>query len=191
MSEPIPLEDDLFSALKDLAFCLREFPGKASIIGGIATVFLGRPRTTRDIDALFWLLDEEVSGLIEVAKSFNYEPRIEDALEFALENRVLLMRHVSTFVEADFALGMLSFEQELVERTQNRDLGGFSLPFPTPEDLIITKAVAGRPRDLSDIEGIIDNNQQLDKRRIRLVVGEMAHLLESPDILENLERLLK
>lgn len=186
-----PLEDNLFSALRDLSLCLKQFPGRAAIIGGIATVFLGRPRATRDIDAVFWLDDSEVESLIGVASQFNYQPRIEDALEFALENRVLLMQHSPTSIEADLALGMLSFEQELVERSQNRDLGGFSLPFATPEDLIITKAVAARPRDLSDIEGIVDNNSDLDKARIRLVVGEMAHLLEMPELMENLENLLK
>lgn len=184
------LEDGLFLALRDLAFCLNQFQGRAAIIGGIATVFLGRPRATRDIDAIFWLADAEIETLISVCAQFNYAPRIEDALQFALENRVLLMQHQPTSIEADLALGMLSFEQELVERAQNRDLGGFSLPFPAPEDLIITKAIAARPRDYSDIEGILDNNLEVNKERIRLVVGEMAHLLDMPELMENLEKLL-
>lgn len=118
MNQPL-LEDDLFSALRDLSLCLDAFSGRAVIIGGIATVFLGRPRATRDIDALFWLLDEEVGTLVEVAGRFNYHPRIEGALEFALENRVILMQHRPTLIEADLALGMLSFERELIERAQS------------------------------------------------------------------------
>lgn len=64
-------------------------------------MFLGRPRVTRDIDAVFWIEDDEVARLMEAGAEFGYLPRLPDALEFALVNRVLLMRHQASAIEAD------------------------------------------------------------------------------------------
>jgi hypothetical protein len=52
-----------------------------------------------------------------------------------------------------------------------------SVPLPTPEDLIIMKAVAHRPRDLADIEGILAGVGDLNLRHIRRWVREFAKVL--------------
>lgn len=185
------LQDDLMTAMRDLALWTRPYVGRFTLIGGLAAVFLGRPRVTRDIDAVFWIEDEEIAPLLESGAAFGYLPRLPDALEFALENRVLLMRHASTSIEADLALGLLPFEQQAVVAATPRDFGGFSLPLPTAEDLVIMKAIAGRPRDIGDIEGIVANTPNLDNARIRLIVGELAAELGEAQIMEDLDRLLK
>lgn len=53
---------------------------------------------------------------------------------------------------------------------------------PTPEDLIIMKAVAHRPKDLLDIQGILQSHPDLDRRRIRKWVTQFAELLEKPEL---------
>ena len=53
---------------------------------------------------------------------------------------------------------------------------------PTPEDLIIMKAVAHRPKDWLDIQGIIQSHPDLDRRRIREWVTQFAELLEMPEL---------
>lgn len=188
MNEPV-LQDDLMTALRDLAHRTQPYVGRFSLIGGLAAVFLGRPRVTRDIDAIFWIEDEEISQLMEQGAAFDYLPRLPDALEFALENRVLLMRHQLTAIEADLSLGLLPFEFQTVEAARPRDFGNFSLLLPTPEDLIVMKVIAGRPRDIADIEGIVANTPNLDANRVRLIVGELAAELgdaQLPDLLETL-----
>lgn len=153
MNEPA-LQNDLMTALRDLARWMQPYAGRFSLIGGLAAVFLGRPRVTHDIDAVFWIDDDEIARLMEQGATFNYLPRLPDALEFALVNRVLLMRHQLTSIEADLSLGLLPFELQTVEAARPRDFGGFVLPLPTPEDLIVMKIIAGRPRDIADIEGM-------------------------------------
>ncbi len=44
------------------------------------------------------------------------------------------------------------------------------------------KAVAHRPKDLLDIQGIIQSNPNLDRQRIRAWVIEFAELLEMPEL---------
>jgi len=56
---------------------------------------------------------------------------------------------------------------EAVERSVLYPLGEVAIRLPTPEDLIIFKAVAHRPKDLLDIQAIIAGHPTLDRERIR------------------------
>jgi len=89
----------------------------------------------------------------------------------------------------DIAFGALPFEEEAVERTVWREMSGIRVPLPTPEDLIIMKAVAHRTRDLADIEAILDAQPKLNVRRIRRWLKEFSALLESPEILQDFNTL--
>ena len=55
------------------------------------------------------------------------------------------------------------------------------------EDLIIMKAVAHRPKDLLDIQGIIQSNPGLDREHIRDWVTQFATLLEMPELWDDIE----
>ncbi len=59
------------------------------------------------------------------------------------------------------------------------------------EDLIILKAVAHRPKDMLDIEAIIESQPNLDKERVKQWVTEFAQLLEMPELWEDVATLLK
>jgi hypothetical protein len=102
----------------------------------------------------------------------------------------LLVSHKSTGIDVDISLAALPFEKESIARAKWMDVGGLSLPLPTPEDLIIMKAVAHRPRDLADIESVLDAHPKLDLRRVRRWVREFSTALEMPDILKDLEAIL-
>ncbi len=110
--------------------------------------------------------------------------------DFARQSRVLLVRHQPSGIDADISLGALPFEEEVLHRKLSVQAAGLSLPLPTPEDLIVLKAVAHWPRDLDDIEGVLDANPKLDLRRIRRWVREFASVLEAPELLDDLEKLL-
>ena len=58
------------------------------------------------------------------------------------------MRHTASGTDIDLSLGFLPFEVEMVERSSLVELGPVKLRLPTPEDLIIMKAIAHRHKDL-------------------------------------------
>ncbi len=180
----------LLAPLQGLQNLLSEFNDQGVIIGGIAASLLGTPRYTADLDAVFLLSISDIPRLLQAASTQGIEPRISDAEAFARKNRVLLLRHVASGTAIDISLGILPFEIEMVERSKVVQVGPIKLRLPTPEDLIILKAVAHRPKDLADIQAIATSHPDLDKQRIRYWVEQFGEALDMPDLWEMISRLL-
>ena len=161
------------------------------VIGGLAVALLGRPRVTRDVDALVLLAEERWPAFVDAGSAFGFVPRQPDTLAFAREARVLLLRHQPTGIDVDVVLGCLPFEEEAVARATTVEVAGVSVPLPTPEDLIIMKAVAHRERDLLDIEGLLAAHLELDLDRVRRWVRAFADALETPELYDDLEQRLR
>jgi predicted nucleotidyltransferase len=169
---------------------LAKFDNRGVIIGGIAVGFLGRPRLTEDVDAMFLLSTQDIPNFLKEAKNENIEPRIPNADEFARKNRVLLLQHVPTEMNIDISLGVMPFEEEMVERGIIQSTATLSVRLPSPEDLIIMKAIAHRPKDLEDIRTIVDKNPKLDISRIEKWVKQFADVLEMPSLWDDIEDIL-
>ena len=129
--------------------------------------------------------------MLQRGGSFGFLPRITDPVQFARRSRVLLARHEATGIDIDLILGELPFEAEAIRRGKKGHLGSLAVPLVTPEDLVIMKAVAGRPRDLEDIEGILAAHPGLDTRRVRTWLRRFSEGLETPGIASSIENMLR
>jgi hypothetical protein len=112
-------------------------------------------------------------------------------VEFALESRVLLLRHEASGVPIDLSMGALSFEENAIRRAVPTEVGGLRVPLPTPEDLLVMKAVAHRARDLADIESLLGAHPNVDEKWIVSTVREFAEALGSPELVTDLVKLLR
>lgn len=157
------------------------------VIGGVAASILGRPRVTRDVDAVTLIRQEEWEGFLKAGADFGFQPRRTDSIAFAKETRVLLARHIPSEIDIDIAFGALPFEEQAIAKRQWVEVGGVRIPLPRPEDLIVMKAVANRQRDKADIEAILDAHPKLDLRSVRRYLREFASVLEMPEILADFE----
>lgn len=188
MTQRVPL---LFvAALADLTEWLEAAGVPAMVVGGIAASLLGRPRATRDIDALAVVPDDQWTELVGSAKAHGILPRIANPIEFAHRTRVLLLRHTESGIDIDIILSGLPFEADAVSRATVHDLGGVRVRLPQVEDLLIMKAVAHRPQDLRDIEGLLDVFPAADVESVRRWIRDFAAAAELPDLPEEFERLL-
>jgi len=169
---------------------LNKFNDQGVVIGGIAASLLGTPRLTVDLDAVFILSLDQIPGLLREASSLGIEPRIPEAVSFARKNRVLLLRHTESGTDIDLSLGILPFEIEMVERSQIVDLGPIRLRIPTPEDLIIMKAVAHRSKDLEDIRAVAASHPELDQNRIQFWVEQFGEALDLPDLWNEIKKII-
>ncbi|HEY3856614.1 MAG TPA: nucleotidyl transferase AbiEii/AbiGii toxin family protein [Verrucomicrobiae bacterium] len=179
---------EVIRAAAELQAVCEEHAWKFCFIGGIALQRWGEPRETVDADlTLITGFGGEDSFIKILVKRF--EPRFEGAAEFALNNRVLLLRSKSG-VGLDIALGALAFEEMVVERaTLFTFPDSIQLLTCSAEDLIVLKAFAARPKDWIDIEGvIIRKTGKLDWPYIKTQLTPLAQLKGSPEIIGELER---
>ena len=66
----------------------------------------------------------------------------------------------------------------MIERGHEVVIGSLKLRLPTPEDMIILKAVAHRPKDLADIQAIAVSHPDFDKERIKFWVEQFDEALK-------------
>lgn len=180
----------LLAPIQALQRLLSQFHDRGVIVGGVAVSLLGTPRFTVDLDAVFLLSFEDIPRLLAEAAKQGIEPRISDPIAFARKSRVLLLRHNASGIDIDLSLGILPFEVEMVERSTIVEIGSLKLRLPTPEDLIIMKAIAHRTKDLTDIQSIAASHPNLDKERIRFWVEQFGEALDLPDLWKAISQLL-
>lgn len=159
-----------------------------AIIGGTAVQFWGEPRFTQDIDLVVSAPLENTAGFVQKILD-HFTPRLDDALPFALRNRVVLVQASNTY-PLDIALGLPGYEDEVMKRVVDYELApGQMIRVCSAEDLIIHKAVAGRPQDIRDIEGVVYRQQNtLDIPYIRQWLHEFAEILDKPEVVQFFER---
>jgi len=180
----------LLGALHDLVRWMEATATPHVIAGGVAASVLGRPRTTRDIDVLGQVAKEEDwPAFVESAAPFGIVPRIGDCLDFARASRVLLLIHTVTGIAIDFVLAGLPYEFSIIARARDRNAGPVRARFPRVEDLIVMKLLARRPRDMGDLEGLIQATDHLDWAYIREWVRQFAAALDASDLIPALDRL--
>lgn len=161
------------------------------VIGGVAVSLLAEPRMTKDVDAVVWLEGSQWERFLNSGKKHGFVPRYDAPLEFARQNRILLLTHQPTKTDVDLSLGGLPFEREAIDRAISIRLGRATIKLASPEDLMVMKAVASRPRDLADIESLLNSFPKADLKRVRHWTSEFAAVLEAPEINDDLERLLQ
>ncbi|MGH7936667.1 MAG: nucleotidyl transferase AbiEii/AbiGii toxin family protein [Chthoniobacterales bacterium] len=155
-------------------------------IGGLAVQRWGEPRVTNDADLTLitgWGTEEKfIEALLR-----KFRARRDDAAEFALQRRVLLLQAAND-VPLDIALAAIPFEERTVERASpwavSPEVG---LTTCGAEDLLIHKAFAGRGLDWLDVERILQRqNRKLD---FQLIFAELHPLLALKEEPENEDRL--
>jgi hypothetical protein len=162
------------------------------LIGGIAVIARGVPRTTRDVDATVSADSCDVDTLLDIFEQHDLPSRIEDARAFAQANQVILLRHPPSGVDVDVSLAWLPFELEALNASEMLSFGGAQVPVAQPEDLVIYKAIAWRPQDQQDVERLLAlHGARMDLPRVRRIVAELAAALEEPERAAELEQVIR
>jgi hypothetical protein len=177
----------LLEAARDACLVATRHRLRACLVGGLAVQRWGAPRLTHDVDlSILAGYDREAHVIEGFLAAFS--PRRPDARELGLRHRVLLLRS-GNGVDVDISLGAVPFEEECHARTTTYEFAdGFELPTCSAEDLVILKAVAGRPRDLADIDDILSRQfGRLELERIRFWCRLFADLKEDDSVVRAFE----
>ena len=167
--------NEIFAAALELQQACVQREWKICFIGGVSVQRWGEPRFTADVDLtlLTGFGDEEkfISALIGV-----FSPRRADASEFALRNRVLLLK-AGNGIPLDVALGAFPFEERSIQRASPFLFPpGQTLITCSAEDLVVHKVFAGREKDWLDVATVL--SRQSSKLNLPLIRRELKPLLE-------------
>jgi len=174
-------------AAAEIAAYLDDVAAPYVIIGGAAVQYWGEPRTTRDVDIMVMVSPERVDEFLKDAV-LRFPPRISDAVEFAQENRVLLIR-ASDGTPLDVSIGLPGYEEEVIRRAVEVSFAGRPVRVASAEDLIIHKCLAGRPRDMEDVERVLVHQKlKLDLDYVRRWLSDFAPAVEDHDVLSVFEQ---
>lgn len=157
------------------------------VIGGIAVIARGVRRMTTDIDAAVRGDGIDVASLVKALARKHIVPRIDDAERFARASLVLLLKHERTGVEFDVSMAWTDFERDAIEASSVIAFGAVDAPMARPDDLIVFKAIAGRPKDIEDATALLVLYPRLNRSKMRARVRELAALADEPQLTLGLE----
>jgi hypothetical protein len=143
---------DLLVELANLTESLEEKEIEYAVCGGLALTILGFPRATFDIDIL--IRPESLDDSFKIAKELGFDIH---GLDMSFKKRAVEIRRVSKIDEdgevlsLDFLL-VTSHVEEVWSTKQTIEWEGNPMSIVSREGLIRMKELAGRPKDLIDIE---------------------------------------
>jgi hypothetical protein len=160
------------------------------LFGARAVVVHGRPRLTEDVDVTVKTDRTQLAGLVTALGRAGFKPRVSDVEEFVARAHVIPFLHRKTGIPLDMVMAASGLEQEFLARATLVDVGGVRVPVIAPDDLIITKVIAGRAKDLEDASGVLAAHEhELDTRRIRSILGEIDAALGDTDLVGRFDRM--
>ncbi len=163
-----------------------------ALIGGYATQFYGEPRMTHDIDIEIAVDERDATQVFQKLATV-FHPRIADALEFALQHRVLLLE-ASNGVPVDVILALPGYGEQIARRAKRITIApnAPAVAVISPEDIIVHKLVAHRPVDLQDVQGILRRQgSALDLEYIHTCLAALNEYVWEHDLLQVFEQLLR
>jgi hypothetical protein len=169
--------------LIDLADGLAELQVPWYVFGAQAALIWGRPRLTTDVDVTVGAVPGGMPALLAALEPRGFTMRIDATPDFVRQTRVLPLMHASSGLAADLVLAGPGLEDDFLARAVRVDVGGATVPVISAEDLIVTKILAGRPKDIEDIRGVLaERGAQLDMGRVRTVLGMLEQALGQSDL---------
>jgi hypothetical protein len=156
------------------------------VIGGQAVLLYGEPRLTRDIDVTLGVDSSAFARVLALGSSIGLSPSVRDVEQFVQRTNVLPLSSESTGIRVDLIFSSTPYEAQAIGRATSIPVLDTPVRFATAEDLIIHKLVAGRPRDLEDIRGILSRQKHLDETYLKRWLSTF-HEVVGRDLLQELE----
>jgi hypothetical protein len=161
------------------------------VFGAQAAVAYGRPRMTADVDVTVDPGRTGAPALVEALSRAGFALRAALGEDFLREARLLPLVHRRTAMPVDVVLAGPGLHGEFLARRRLVDIGGVRVPMISPEDLVVTKVLAGRPKDLEDLRGVLLEQESLDLNHARALLGELEEALGDSRLLRRLDRIVR
>ncbi len=161
------------------------------LIGGQAVLLYGEPRLTRDIDITLGVDIDKLKNIISLAGGLALKILPENVETFVRETMVLPVVHEKTGIRIDFIFSFSPYEQQAIVKARKIRMLDRDVCFASPEDVVIHKIVAGRPRDIEDVRGILLKMPDIDIAYIRRWLKNFSDTLGENEIRKRFESIIK
>lgn len=135
---------------------------RLAVIGAVARNAWAPPRATTDLDVSVASASELLEAIQRSLEGLGYarvrSHRTDPSDSIA--DLIVLRAPKGSLRQVDLLVAKTAFEVEVLRRAVPIDIAGVTLPVATPEDLIVYKLVADRPRDREDIVAILRTQQR-------------------------------
>jgi hypothetical protein len=186
----VPVEPAAVRLLADLTKVLPRW-GRWYVFGAQAVIAYGVPRLSADVDITLELVPDEPEGFARDMEAAGFALRVDDP-DFVRRTRVMPFVHRATAMPLDVVLAGSGLEEEFLDRARAVDVGGATVPLIDPEDLIIAKVLAGRPKDVEDALKLWRiHGRGLDADRIRRTLRLLEQALAQSDLLQVFESIVR
>jgi hypothetical protein len=162
--------------LADTLHTLIELLDKHSIpygvMGGMAVRAYGVPRPTYDLDVIIDVERQRLPELFTHLRAIDYSiPEIYETgwVDKVKELKLLKLRRYfrDESLDVDVFLAESEFPKEAMKRRCRAEAEDRTIWLISPEDLILFKLLAGRPRDLGDVFDVLFMQRKLDVQYMR------------------------
>ena len=121
---------------------------------------------------------------MSVLEASGFRLRVSSSDDFVRRTRVLPFVYLPNGLPVDLVMAGPGLEELFLARAVQVDVAGVTVPVISPEDLIVTKVLAGRPKDLEDIHGVLrQRGGALNLDVIRTTLALLEEALAQGDLL--------
>lgn len=186
------MSSDPADLLRALAPALGAHGCRWYLFGAQAVTIWGRPRLTTDVDVTIQLESGRTEALLATLDTAGFRLAFAATDAFVRVTRVLPLVHQSSGMPLDIVLAGPGLEEQFLDRAIPVRIGELSVPVISPEDLVVTKVLAGRPKDIEDIHGLLrSRGPSLDIDYVRRTIAMIEEALGQSDLQPILERELR
>ncbi|HEY0481818.1 MAG TPA: nucleotidyl transferase AbiEii/AbiGii toxin family protein [Kofleriaceae bacterium] len=159
------------------------------VFGAQAVNLHGFPRATADLDLTIDLAELPPRALIAKLEKAGFSARFSDD-EFIAATRVIPMVHRATKLPIDLVIAGPGLEQRFLDEVQLHPIGNRRVPVLSPENLIVTKLLAARPKDLEDVRELLaSRGSSLHHDQIGELLALLEQALDQSDLTPLYQRL--
>jgi len=170
---------EVVQTLRDIAGIFERLELPYAVIGGIAVRAYAIPRPTFDVDFTVAVSRERLAEVYSAVEDEGYT--IPDSYQSGWVDSIAGMPLVKfrfyvkdRGVDADIFLAETPFQRELLNRRRVVETPDGTCWLASPEDIVLLKLLASRPRDFVDVQDVLFTQGQLDEEYMRKWAAEVG-----------------
>lgn len=156
------------------------------VIGGQAVLLHGEPRLTRDVDVTVGVDAGELKRVLAAVATVGLSSAVQEVERFVRDTNVLPLVDSPTALRVDLIFSFTPYEAEAIARAVTVSFNTVPVRFAAVEDLLIHKLVAGRPRDIEDVAGVLRRKPALDEGYLQKWLASFREVLNR-DLISDLK----